>query len=73
MPAWTMWRQDFLVFSSTLLRRSALYAAQATWVVMANHGSIGDSPAGDGAMALLGCPREHMVARETLVLEGRLA
>jgi len=43
-----------------------LSAAAATWVVMANHGSIGDSFAvANGAMALLGCPREHMVARET--------
>lgn len=39
--------------------------AQATWGLMANHGSIRDSPAGGGAMALLGCPREHMVPRET--------
>ena len=34
---------------------------------MANHGSIGDSPARGGTIALLGCPREHMVARETWV------
>jgi hypothetical protein len=33
---------------------------------LANHGSIGDSSRlADGRMALLGYPREHMVARET--------
>ena len=70
MPAWTMWRQGFLVFASTLLGRSSAEAAQATWVVMANHGSIGDSFAvANGAMALLGCPREHMVPRETWSLQ----